>query len=121
MLPFDFQCPTRIVFGPGKLADLGGVAAALGAKRVLVVTDPGIIAAGHTPRGVQSLDQRGISTAIFDGVAENPTTAHVDSGVAIAKDFCPDLIVGIGGGSSMDCAKGINFVKSCGGRMQDYW
>ncbi len=121
MLPFDFQCPTRIVFGPGKLAELGEVAAALGAKRALVVSDPGIIAVGHTPRGVQSLDRRGISTVIFDGVAENPTTAHVDAGVVIAKDYRPDLIIGIGGGSSMDCAKGINFLFSCGGRMQDYW
>ncbi len=121
MLSFDFQCPTRIIFGPGKLAELGDVAAALGAKRALVVSDPGIIVAGHTPRGVQSLDRSGFSTVIFDGVAENPTTDHVEAGVAMAKDFRPDLIIGIGGGSSMDCAKGINFLLSCGGRMQDYW
>src|SRR4051812_26778620 len=121
MLPFDFKCPTRIVFGPGKLVELGEVAAALGAKRALVVSDPGIIAAGHTPRGVHSLEECGLTCSIFDNVAENPTTAHVEAGLAIAKEFCPDLIIGIGGGSSMDCAKGINFLFSCGGRMQDYW
>jgi len=120
MLPFDFQCATRIVFGPGKLAELGRLAAELGAKRVLVVTDPGIIAAGHTPRGVASLEQAGLTVALFDGVEENPTTDHVDAGLAVAKQAKPELIVGLGGGSSMDCAKGINFLYSCGGRMQDY-
>jgi alcohol dehydrogenase len=121
MLPFDFQLPTRIIFGSGKLAELGSAAAALGAKRVLVVSDRGIVAAGHTPRGVAALEEAGLVVAPFDDVEENPTTAHVDTGVAIARDFRPDLIVGIGGGSSMDCAKGINFLYSCGGRMRDYW
>ena len=58
---------------------------------------------------------------VFDGVCENPTTAEVGAGLAVAQQYEPDLIVGLGGGSSMDCAKGINFVYSCGGRMQDYW
>jgi len=121
MLPFDFQCPTRIVFGPGKLDELGPIAAALGHKRALVVSDPGIVAAGHTPRGIESLQSFGLTVALFDGVGENPTTDHVEAGLAVARDFQPDLIVGLGGGSSMDCAKGINFLYSCGGRMQDYW
>jgi alcohol dehydrogenase len=121
MLPFDFQCPTRIVFGPGKLTQLGQLAAGLGAVRVLVVSDPGIIAAGHAPRGIASLEQSGLTVSLFDGVEENPTTAHVEAGLAVAKQFRPDLIVGLGGGSSMDCAKGINFLYSCGGRIQDYW
>jgi alcohol dehydrogenase len=94
---------------------------ALGAKRVLVVSDPGIVAAGHTPRGIDSLERFGLNVALFDGVAENPTTDHVEAGLESARDFKPDLIVGLGGGSSMDCAKGINFLYSCGGRMQDYW
>lgn len=121
MLLFDFQLPTRILFGPGALSDVGGVARGLGVQRVLVVTDPGIIAAGHTPRAIQLLNDAGLTVALFDGVAENPTTAHIDAGLAVAKDFRPDAIVGLGGGSSMDCAKGINFLYSCGGRMQDYW
>jgi alcohol dehydrogenase len=121
MLPFDFQCPTRILFGPGKLAELGRVAAALGAKRALLVTDPGIVAAGHALRGRDSLESSNIAVTVFDNVAENPTTDHVNAGLTAAKESRPDLIVGIGGGSSMDCAKGINFLYSCGGRMQDYW
>ena len=121
MLPFDFQCPTRIVFGPGKLVELGPIASALGHQRALVVSDPGIVAAGHTPRGIQSLESFGLAVALFDGVGENPTTDHVEAGLAAAHAFKPDLIVGLGGGSSMDCAKGMNFLYSCGGRMQDYW
>jgi alcohol dehydrogenase len=121
MQPFDFQLPTRIVFGPGKLSELGAMAASWGATRGLVVSDPGIFAAGHTPRGIASLEEAGLAVTLFDGVQENPTTKHVDAGLAVAKEFRPDLIIGLGGGSSMDCAKGINFLYSCGGRMQDYW
>jgi alcohol dehydrogenase len=121
MLLFDFQLPTRIMYGPGSLSELGAAAASLDVKRVLVVSDSGIIAAGHTPRGIELLQTAGLTVALFDGVGENPSTAHVDAGVAAAKEFRPDAIVGLGGGSSMDCAKGINFVFSCGGQMHDYW
>src|SRR5688572_24955180 len=99
MTSFDFQCPTRIVFGPGKLNELGAVAAALGAKRALVVSDPGIIAAGHTPRGIASLQSAGVNVSLFDGVQENPTTKNVDAGLQAARDYRADFIIGIGGGS----------------------
>jgi alcohol dehydrogenase len=122
MTPFDFRLPTRIVFGAGRLAELGALAESLDvAKRFLVVSDPGVVAAGHTQRGLDALHAAGLTTQLFSELAENPTTAHVDAGVAIARDFRPDGIIGLGGGSSMDCAKGINFIYSCGGRIQDYW
>jgi alcohol dehydrogenase len=122
MTPFDFTLPTRIVFGAGRLPELGELAKSLGAvSRVLVVSDPGVVAAGHTQRGLESLHSAGLTTQLFDGLRENPSTAHVEAGLAIAQDFSPDAIVGLGGGSSMDCAKGINFLYSCGGRIQDYW
>ncbi len=121
MIPFDFQPRTRIVFGPDKIDLLGALAGELGARRALVVSDPGIVQAGHAARGLESLAKAGIEVQLFDGVEENPTTDNVDAGVAIAKRYQPELIVGLGGGSSMDCAKGINFLYSGGGRMQDYW
>ena len=121
MIPFDYQPRTRIVFGPGKLDDLGALAGELGARRALVVSDPGIVKAGHSPRGLDSLRRAGIDTVLFDGVEENPTTDNIDSGVALAKRHEPELIVGLGGGSSMDCAKGINFLYTNGGRIRDYW
>jgi alcohol dehydrogenase len=121
MTPFDFHPRTRIVFGAGKVAELGALAGELCARRALVVSDPGIVAAGHTARGVDSLSAAGIETELFDGVGENPTTDHVAAGLKIAKRFEPELIVGLGGGSSMDCAKGINFLYSNGGEMREYW
>jgi alcohol dehydrogenase len=117
---FDHDLRTRLVFGPGTLDRLGELSREYGAKRVLLVTDPGIRAAGHVDRGVGSLRGVGLMCTIFDKVGENPTTQHVDAGVAVARDFGADFIVGLGGGSSMDCAKGINFIVTQGGEMKDY-
>ncbi len=121
MNAIETQSATRVVFGAGQVASLGKFARELSAERVLLVSDPGIIAAGHALRGIESLAAVGIETQLFDGVAENPTTLHVDAGLAVAKEFRPQAIVGLGGGSSMDCAKGINFLYSCGGQIRDYW
>lgn len=121
MIPFDFQPRTRIIFGPDKLDALGELASEMGARRALIVSDPGVIAAGHANRGIDALEKAGIVTQLFEGVHENPTTKDVDSGVQIAKTHEPELLVGLGGGSSMDCCKGINFIYSNGGQMQDYW
>ena len=121
MKSFDYQPRTRIVFGLGKIDTLGELAGELGARRALVVTDPGIVAAGHARRGVAALERAGIETHVFQEVGENPSTAHVEAGLACARRCEPELIVGLGGGSSMDCAKGINFLFTNGGRMQDYW
>ena len=121
MTSFDFQPRTRIVFGPGKIEALGELASELGARRALVVSDPGVIAAGHTAKGIAALERAGIDTHLFDGVHENPTTDDVAAGVKLAKRYDPEVLVGLGGGSSMDCAKGINFVFTNGGEVKDYW
>ncbi|MBX7168493.1 MAG: iron-containing alcohol dehydrogenase [Pirellulales bacterium] len=117
----DFQMATRVLFGPGRLAGLGELAREFGARRALVVSDEGVIHAGHARRGLDALEAAGVETRLFSGVHENPTDEHVESGRQLAAEFQPELIVGLGGGSSMDCAKGINFVHAGGGRMQDYW
>jgi alcohol dehydrogenase len=111
----------RVVFNAGGLDRLGEVVAAEGAKRVLLVSDPGIREAGYEERAVRSLYRSGLTVKVFDKVEENPTTIHVGKGVIAARAFKPDLIVGLGGGSAMDCGKGINFLLTNGGRMQDYW
>lgn len=110
----------RVHFGPGALDLLGTLARELGGRRVLVVTDPGVRAAGHVDAALASLEKAGLATEVFDDVAENPTSNHVDAGRRAAADFGADLLVGLGGGSAMDCAKGINFVLTNGGRMEDY-
>ncbi len=118
---FDYQPRTRVVFGPGKIAELGSLAVELNARRVLLVTDDGLEQAGHPQKGIAALESAGLSVALFEDVHPNPTTDDVDRGLAIAKAAGVDLIVGLGGGSSMDCAKGINFLLTNGGRIEDYW
>ena len=117
---FDFDPRTRVVYGPGSLNRLGSVVKDLGGQRVLLVSDQGIKAAGHEQRALSSLEENGLTVAIFDDVHCNPTSDDIDAGVAFAKDHSIDFIVGLGGGSSMDCAKGINFVLTNGGTMADY-
>jgi len=122
LLPdFDFDPRTRVVFGSGALQRLGELAKDQGATRVLYVTDPGIERAGHAARGIASLKAAGLHVSVFDNVQPNPTTEDVDHGLAVAKAEQVDLIVAIGGGSAMDCAKGINFLLTNGGQMRDYW
>jgi alcohol dehydrogenase len=110
-----------MVCGPDSIEKIGELANELGCQRAMVVTDPGIMAAGHVTRATDSLNKANIQPFVFEGARENPTTEHVDHGLAAAKEFKPDLLIGLGGGSSMDCAKGVNFVYSCGGKIQDYW
>jgi alcohol dehydrogenase len=117
---FDFQPLTRVVFGAGSLARLGELARELGGHRVLLVTDPGLEEAGHAQRSLDWLRQAQLDVFVFDGVEENPTTRHVEAGLALARAQSVDLLVALGGGSAMDCAKGINFLLTNGGTMSDY-
>jgi alcohol dehydrogenase len=117
---FEFRGGPRLVVGPGTLGRLGDLARELGGTRALVTSDPGIAAAGHAAAGLRALEAAGLTTTLFSDFGENPTTTQVEAGTATAREFRPDLLVGLGGGSSMDCAKAINFLLSCGGRMHDY-
>jgi alcohol dehydrogenase len=121
MQEFDYQLRPRIIFGAHTIEKLGSLAKELGCTKALVVSDPGVVKAGLFEMGLVSLSNAGIQVRGFHDLRENPSTSHVQAGVAVAKEFLPDLLVGLGGGSSMDCAKGINFIYSCGGSMKDYW
>lgn len=118
---FDYHPRTRVVFGPGKIAELGMLALEVGAQSVLLVTDRGLETAGHPQKGIAALESAGLKVAVFDDVHANPTTDDVEQGLAVARRAGIDLIVGLGGGSSMDCAKGINFLLTNGGCIEDYW
>ncbi|HEX6904238.1 MAG TPA: iron-containing alcohol dehydrogenase [Thermoanaerobaculia bacterium] len=111
----------RVHFGAGALDLLGSIARELGGRRVLVVTDPGIRDAGHAGRALSYLKREGLEAALFDAVEEDPSSLTVEAGRAFAAEYGPDLLVALGGGSAMDTAKGINFVHTNGGRMEDYW
>jgi alcohol dehydrogenase len=121
VLPFDFVPRTRIVFGAGTVDQLGALVRQHGGSRVLLVTDAGIVRAGHVARAECSLQAAGLCVSLFDRVVENPSTRVVDDCLAVARDARIDFLVGLGGGSSMDTAKGCNFLLSNGGRMEDYW
>jgi alcohol dehydrogenase len=112
---------TKVVFGSNAVDRAGVFARTLGAHRVLIVTDRGIAEAGHLERVINSLSGAGVEWSAFMGVVENPTTQTVDECVASARGMNADLLIGLGGGSSMDTAKGCNFILTNGGRMSDYW
>ena len=121
MEPFDLHPGPRVIFGEGALAQLGDLADGPGGRRILLVTDPGIVKAGIADRAMALLRCGNRDAFLFDGAGENPTTAHVDAGVEVAAAHGGiDLIVGLGGGSAMDCAKGINFILTNGGRIEDF-
>ena len=118
---FEYHSRTRLVFGVGASNRVGELAKELGGRRAFVVTDPGIVAAGLLDPTVKSLEIAGLTATVFDQVHENPTTRDVDVCLAAAKKADIDSIVGLGGGSSMDAAKGCNFLLTNGGEMKDYW
>lgn len=121
LLPFDYQPRTRLIFGNGTLAQVGDLTRELGGTRALIVSDPGIVKAGYVTRAVSYLVAAGVETRVYGHVRENPSTEDVDRCVEAAKEFQTDFIIGLGGGSSMDTAKGCNFILTNGGRMHDYW
>jgi alcohol dehydrogenase len=109
-----------VVFHAGALQRLPEYVRGFAASRVLLVSDEGVRAAGHVDRAVRALCQASIVVRIFDQVIENPTARTVSQGAILAREVKPDLIIGLGGGSSMDTAKGINFIHTNGGVMADY-
>ncbi len=117
---FDFHQRTRLVFGRGTFEQLGELSKELSGRRVLLVTDSGIRKAGHSDRAQAILKRAGLDLVVFDQVSENPTTEDIERCTAFARPAGVDLIIGLGGGSCVDCAKGANFLLTNGGKMQDY-
>ena len=120
MIPFDFQARTRVVFGQGSIERLGPVARELNFQRTLLVADPGVVKAGHVAEVTRRLEDAGIAVTPYHDFGENPDSAMIDAGFRFAEPLDVDSIVGLGGGSSLDCAKGINFVLANGGSIGDY-
>lgn len=116
----DHTPATRLVFGDGALQHLGQLCVEHGAKQVMIISDPGVTQAGHTEHGLNIVKAAGLDATAFASVHENPSTADVDAAVEAANDFKPDLLVGLGGGSAIDTAKGCNFIYTNGGVMADY-
>ncbi|MDP6858301.1 MAG: iron-containing alcohol dehydrogenase [Verrucomicrobiales bacterium] len=121
IIAFGALTETKVDFGRGSVSRLADHVKSLGGTKVLLVTDPGIAEAGHMEWVMMILTKAGIDVLSYTDVRENPTTEDVSSCVDKAKDQGIDLIVGLGGGSSLDTAKGCNFILTNGGKMKDYW
>src|SRR6185503_2548879 len=120
MRSFDFQPRTRVIFGAGVVNQLGKLAVELGFTRTLLVADHGLLASGHVDEAITPLRTAGIDVIRFHDFEANPDTHMIEAGTAFAATQQIDSLIGLGGGSSMDCGKGINFLLTNGGRMADY-
>ena len=120
MVPFEFQLRTRVVFGHGSLDRLGQLARSLGFKRTLLVADAGMAQAGYAAEAARLLETASIETVPFHDFRTSPDSGTVDAASRFARPLGVDSIVGLGGGSSLDCAKGINFLLTNGGAIADY-
>ncbi len=117
MIPFEFEARTSVLFGAGKRKEIGSIARRLGFRRPLLVADQGMVQAGYVADVKNLLDGEVHS---FHDFTASPDSLQAEAGRSFAAPLAIDSIIGLGGGSSMDCAKAINFLLSCGGRMQDY-
>lgn len=117
---FDFILPTSIRYGKGKAKEAGTAAVSLGGKRAMIVTDKGILRAGLIDDIEKSLIEAGLDAIIFDEVEPNPRDTTVQQGFQLARDSGIDVLVAVGGGSSMDVAKAIGVILTHGGVINDY-
>jgi alcohol dehydrogenase len=110
----------EFIFGVGARFMAGRYAKNFGARKVLVVSDPGVVQAGWADEVIRSLEAEGLSSALFMDVSPNPRAEEVMSGAGMySREGC-DAIIAVGGGSSMDCAKGIGIVSTNSGHILEY-
>lgn len=119
--PFSFSLPTQISFGEGLSAQAGThISTLIPGRRAMIVTDPGIIQAGLLEPVLTSLHQHNYQTELFTQVAPNPKDTDCLLGAQLARDYAPDVIVAVGGGSVIDSAKVIALLHTHPGTVQDY-
>jgi alcohol dehydrogenase len=109
-----------VTSGPGAVAELGAIARNLGLRHPLLVSDRGMLATGYVDTARRLLIDAGLTVDVFHDFSQNPTSDMIEAGRVVAAGLGIDSLIGLGGGSSMDCAKGINFVLTNGGTMADY-
>lgn len=110
----------EVIFGKGSIQQVGESCLRLGATNVLIVSDPGVIAAGWLDVVVKSCRQAGLHYTTFYDVTINPKDNEVEKGCRVYIENECDAIIGIGGGSSIDVAKAIAILATNGGRIHDY-
>ena len=117
---FTFAMSTRVIFGIGSRKQLGREAAQFGRKALLVTVKGAMRELGVTEAIQADLQAHEVATVLFDDVGSNPSHEVVQTGAAMALAQGCDLVIGLGGGSAMDAAKGIAVVMTHGGRIWDY-
>lgn len=118
-LAFAVTWPPNVTFGAGAVASLGDRARAMGGRKALLVTDPGLVAIGLADKVAGFLRASGIEADVFGKVRPNPTMAEVTEGVARVRSGGHDFIVALGGGSSIDAAKVISMQLLSGRTIQE--
>lgn len=119
-MTFQYHLPVNLLFGRGRVKEVGEIAASYG-KRVLIVTGQNSTKkSGLLDRVADSLKKAGAETVIFDQVSQNPLTTTAEAGAKLAKEEGCGVVVGLGGGSIMDCAKAIAFLSLNDGDINDY-
>lgn len=121
MVEFAFFAPQKTRFGPGVIKEVGEQVVLLGGTKVLVVSDPGLREAGIVDRVLDIIREQGVEARVFDSVVANPMDDDCAKGAAFAKEMGADVVVGLGGGSSMDTAKTIAVLLTHGGEPKDYF
>ena len=122
MLNFQYFMPTRVVFGPETLDQLGDTPyLPRGKKAMVVIGESGVmIKEGYLARVQSQLSKQDVQTIVFDKVRPNPESDAVDEAAAICRDNDVDFIVGLGGGSTIDSAKSIALMATNSGKYWDY-
>lgn len=115
-----FFSPNKVILGKGAAQQAGSEVKTLGGKKVLIVTDPGVVQAGLVQVILDALKSQGIKYEVFDKVEPEPPARVVDAGAQAAIDNKCDTIIGFGGGSSLDVAKGVSIVATNKGKVLDY-
>ena len=116
----DWQPRTRLIFGPGVVARAGALAAELGLYDVLLVCDEGMVRAGYADTVQQLLERERLCVTRFTEFSENPDGDQCAAAAESIRNCCIKGIVALGGGSSLDCAKGANFLQADGGQISDF-
>jgi 1,3-propanediol dehydrogenase len=114
-----FEIP-EIIYGLGALSQIGQCARRLGGERILLVTDPGLIAAGWVDESIKYFQEEDLQYIIYDNVVTNPRDFQVEEGVQLYRRKNCDVIAVVGGGSPVDTAKGIGILASNHGRIHEY-
>ena len=116
----SFFSPNRVLFGIGASREIGKEAKALGGTKGLIVTDPGVVNSGLVSSLRTSLEEAGMKVFLFDRVEPEPSASLVDESAQLTKENGVDVVIGVGGGSSLDIAKGASLLASNPGNVLDY-